>query len=268
MKTAESPLPNPREAQWRAMLTTETRIGLKRRLHNRIPSSPRCKMCLAPFAGIGGVIMPLMGRRRWAKNPKYCAGCFSMLRANHGGAEIECSLLFADVRGSTTLAERMSPMAFTRLMGRFYDAATSVLVNQGAIVDKFVGDEVIGIFIPAMATQSHAQRAIEAARTLLIETGHGRPKGPWIPVGIGVNTGVAYVGSIGDGMDTEMTAMGDVVNTTARLSSVAAAGEILVTAGAAAAAGLEEVRLEHRSLTLKGKASPTDVVVLAVTAGG
>jgi hypothetical protein len=61
-----------------------------------------------------------------------------VLRANHGGAEIECSLLFADVRGSTTLAERMSPSDFNRLMGRFFDAATSVLIDEGAMVDKFV----------------------------------------------------------------------------------------------------------------------------------
>jgi len=76
-----------------------------------------------------------------------------------------------------------------------------------------------------------------------------------------VNTGVAYVGSIGDSSDTEMTAMGDVVNVTARLSSVAAAGEILVTAAAAAAAGLPE-DLPRRSLQLKGKTQATDVVVV------
>ena len=113
-------------------------------------------------------------------------------------------------------------------MGRFFDTATSILVDEGAMVDKFVGDEVIGLFIPAMATESHAEHAIRAARRLLVATGHDRPEGPWLPVGIGVNTDVAYVGSVGGGLDTEMTAMGDAVNTTARLSSLAAAGEILV----------------------------------------
>lgn len=84
---------------------------------------------------------------------------------------------------------------------------------------------------------------------------------------MGVHTGTAYVGSIGEGHDTEMTAMGDVVNTTARLSSVAAAGEILVTATAAASAGLSGDTLERRSLPLKGKSEPTDVLVLKVSAG-
>ena len=76
-----------------------------------------------------------------------------------------------------------------------------------------------------------------------------------------MNTGVAYVGSIGDGSDTEMTAMGDVVNVTARLASVAGAGEVLVTTAAAAAAGLPD-GLQRRSLQLKGKSQATDVVVL------
>ncbi len=244
------------------MLTHGTDVAWKRKLRNRIPSSPRCKMCAAPFGGIGGMVMPLLGHPRWARNPKYCTACFQMLRANHGGAEVECSLLFADVRGSTALAERMAPTEFTRLMGRFYNTATGVLVAHGAIVDKFVGDEVIGIFIPAMAGARHPVEAIDAARQLLDQTGHRQPEGPWLPVGIGVNTGVAYVGSVGDGMDTEMTAMGDVVNTTARLSSVAGAGEILVTVECATRAALTADGLERRSLPLRGKADPTDVLVM------
>jgi adenylate cyclase len=207
------------------------------------------------------MVMRFLGHARWMKNPKYCAGCFRMLTTNHGGAEVECSLLFADVRGSTTLAEGTSPREFNRLMGRFYDAATDVVFDHDGIVDKFVGDQIIGIFVPSMTSQQHAMRAVDAARTLLTATGFGTPSGPWVPIGIGVNTGVAYVGSIGDGSDTEMTAMGDVVNVTARLSSVAAAGEILITASAAAAAGLP-ADLPHRSLHLKGKSQITDVVVV------
>src|SRR5918996_841574 len=71
-----------------------------------------------------------------------------------------CAVPFADVRGSTALAEQMRPKEFTSLMGRFYDTAAAVLVNHEAFVDKFVGDEIIGIFVPAMATGQHAQHAI------------------------------------------------------------------------------------------------------------
>jgi adenylate cyclase len=122
-----------------------------------------------------------------------------MLSANHGGAEIECSLLFADVRGSAPLAEQMRPKDFMRLMGRFYDTASDVLVNHDAFVDKFVGDEIIGIFVPAMAGELHARRAIDAAQALLRRTGHEDAGEPWAPIGVGVSTGTAYVGSIGEG---------------------------------------------------------------------
>ena len=195
-------------------------------------------MCNAPFGGVGGLFMPLLGHARWPKNPKYCSGCFRMLRENHGGAEIECSLLFADVRGSTGLAEQMSPKEFSRLMGWF--------------------------FVPAMAGDAHAKRAVAAAMALMQRTLHARVGDRSIPIGAGVSTGTAYVGSIGTGTDTELTAMGDMVNTTARLASAAAAGEILVTAAAAAAAGLPS-SLERRSLQLKGKSAPTEVAILTVT---
>ena len=262
--SSESP---PSDEQWRQLLEDEAPFLRTRRWHARIPSSPRCKLCAAPFSGPGSLLMRFVGRERWAKNPKYCTGCFGMLSSHHGGAEIECSLLFADVRGSTTLAETMSPREFNRLMGRFFDTATSVLVDRDGIVDKFVGDEIIGIFVPSMASRDHAARAVDAAGALLAETGFGTAAGPWVPIGIGVNTGVAYVGSIGDASDTEMTAMGDVVNVTARLASVAGAGEILVTSSAAAAAGLP-ADLPRRSLELKGKSHQTDVVVVTQPRSG
>ena len=251
----------PSEALWRSLLVDQAPFLRARRFHARLPSSPRCKLCAAPFSGPGGLVMRFAGHARWPKNPKYCTGCFRMLNSHHGGAEVECSLLFADVRGSTSLAERMSPRDFNHLMGRFHDTAVNVLIDHDGIVDKFVGDEIIGIFVPSMASGQHAARAVDAARALRIATGFGTPSGPWAPIGIGVNTGIAYVGSIGDSADTEMTAMGDIVNVTARLASVAAAGEILVTTASADAAGLPS-DLPRRSLQLKGKSLATDVVVV------
>jgi adenylate cyclase len=186
-----------------------------------------------------------------------------MLRENHGGAEIECSLLFADVRGSTPLAEQVSPREFNRLMGWFFDVASEILVDHDAFVDKFVGDEIIGIFVPAMASENHARGAVDAAKALVQRTMGSKVEGRSIPIGAGVSTGLAYVGSIGQGLDAELTAMGDMVNTTARLASAAAAGEILVTAAAAAAAKLPTT-LVRRSIELKGKSESTEVVVLRV----
>src|SRR5205814_4098743 len=111
--------------------------------------------------------MRFFGRDRWSKNPKYCGSCFDVLAKLHGGAEIEASFLFADVRGSTTMAESMSPMEFRTELDRFYDSSAQILVAHDAIVDKFVGDEVIGIFIPALTSEAHARSAIDAGRDLL-----------------------------------------------------------------------------------------------------
>jgi adenylate cyclase len=262
---------DPREEMWRGILNGAWPTERQRSIFRHIPSNPRCKACAAPFRGPGRPLMAILGRSPWPKNPKYCGTCFNLLSAAHGGAEVECSLLFADVRGSTSMAEAMRPAEFNRLMGRFYDTASDVLIAHDAIVDKFVGDEVIGIFIPALAGASHAERAIEAAEALLRGTGHADPAGPWVPVGAGVNTGTAYVGAVGVGLDTELTAMGDAVNTAARLASAAGAGEILVTTIALAAARTGaggdrgEEHLERRSLELKGKTSVTEVYVLTVT---
>ena len=254
----------PESEVWRRLLLgTDPSVIRLRRRHRRIPSPPRCKMCAAPFGPPGGWLLRYAGHARWAKNPKYCEGCFRTLQANHGGAEVDCSLLFADVRGSTTLAEAMRPAEFRALMGRFYDGAFAALIDFNAIVDKFVGDEVIGIFIPAYTGQEHARLATDAARRLLEVTGHGHTDGPWLSIGIGVNSGVSFVGSVGQGPDTELTALGDPVNVAARLAAAAGPGEVLVTDTAVALAG-GIVGREHRSLQLRGKSDATDVVVLTL----
>jgi adenylate cyclase len=257
---------SPMDAMWHSMLTSPFPYRRRRQVYARIPSSPRCKVCAAPFTGLGGAVLSHFGHSPWTKNPKYCVGCFGMLRSHHGGAEIECTLLFADVRGSTGIAEGMAPREFNQLMGRFYDTGARVLMEHDAFVDKFVGDEIIGIFVPSLATEAHARRGVDAALALLRATGHGSAEGPWVPIGIGLNTGMAYVGSIGDEVDTELTAMGDMVNVTARLASVAGPGEILVTAPGAHAAGMD-AGLEHRTLELKGKTEPVEVVVLGLSGG-
>jgi adenylate cyclase len=223
-------------------------------------------MCGAPFGGFGHVLMKLTGRDRWAKNPKYCGICFALLSTMHGGAEIEASFLFADVRGSTTLAEHISPTEFRTRLDRFYDIASTILVNHDGIVDKFVGDEVVGIFIPALTQNSHAEQAITAAIDLLKAMDPKEDKAHSLPIGIGVGTGVAFVGAVGAPPVTELTALGDVVNTTARLASAAGAGELLIAQPTVTAAAFDARGLERRSLQLKGKTD--EVPVFVFKAGG
>ena len=209
--------------------------------------------------------MRLIGKGQSQKNPHMCQACFTFLSRHHGGAEIELTLLFADIRGSTTLAEGMPPSEFRAILDRFYKVTSRAIFEHDGGVDKFVGDGVIALFFPMIAGEQHAARGVEAARGILVATGHEDRGGPWVPVGVGVHTGISWMGAVGEGSQTELTVVGDVANTTARLASLAGAGEILVTVEGARAAGLDP-NLPRKSLELKGKQDVTEVVTLTVGA--
>jgi adenylate cyclase len=265
---SEKPPSDATEDFWRDFLTIGSpRERAGRRIYMRLPHGPRCRICAAPFAGLGAPIMRLIGKRRADNNPNLCSSCFSFMSDHHGGAEIELSLLFADIRGSTALAEGMSTTAYQSLLGRFYDVAAETIFQYDGLLDKFVGDEVVATFAPLLAGERHAMRAVDAAKALLRATGHGDAAGPWAPLGAGVHTGVAWMGFIGDGPHGSMTAVGDAVNVASRLASVAVAGEILVSTAAAQAAGIEG-DLPHRQLDLKGKHEQTEVISITVGPAG
>lgn len=228
-----------------------------------LPSDPRCKLCAAPFKGWGGFLMHLLGRDQSRYNPRFCQKC--EVFEHPGGAEVPLTMLFADVRGSTQLAEQMSAREFGQLMNRFYTVASHILIQSDAMVDRLLGDEAIGLYIPGFAGSEHPRRAIEAAQDLLRRTGHADSNGPWLPVGVGVHTGTAFVGVVGDeSITADFTALGDNVNITARLASEAGTGEILVSETAYAAAHLQPGNQERRQLELKGKSEPIGVHVLRV----
>jgi adenylate cyclase len=255
------------EAFWRDYLTRGDPSELrKRRFLRRLPRDPRCRLCAAPFAGPGGRLMLMIGKRPSDTNPSLCSTCVSNLVRRRGGAEIEATLLFADVRGSTALGERLSPDEFRRTLDRFYRTATGVVFDHDGAIDKYVGDEVMAMFYPLVAGDRHPSSAIDAARALLVATGHEDPSGPWLPLGAGVDTGRAWFGVVGDDRHVELTALGDAVNTTARLAAAAGPGEILVGLGAARAAGLD-VSHDRRSLDLKGKRDAVEAISLRVGPG-
>lgn len=256
---------------WKALLTGENPIlpfRNLRHLFGMLPSNPRCKFCHAPFEGLGSSLVRLIGKRPSRLSPDLCLQCEAFARNIPGGAEIRLSLLFADVRGSTALAERMSPSEFSKLVNRFYVAGTEILVRRHGWVDRLVGDQVVGLFIPGFAGEQHAQMAISAAVELLEEMGHADGGEPFLPLGAGVHTDVAFVGAVGtaDGA-TDVTVLGDAANTAARLSASAAEGEILVSESAMRAAGREPGGLEKRTLDLKGKSEPVSAFVLSEAQG-
>ena len=197
----------------------------------------------------------------WEKNPSLCRRCVvNMSEEEIVGADVEISFLFADVRGSSALARRLGDRSFTEVMQRFYATATGTLFDHDALLDKFVGDEVVGFFLPFMAGPGHGLRAVEAARSLFAAVGYGSEAGAWLQLGAGVHTGRSFVGFISRGLDSEFTAFGDTINVAAHLAAEARAGEILITD--AVGASPETEGLERRHLSLKGHEA--DVLVLPV----
>jgi adenylate cyclase len=219
----------------------------------RLPSSPRCKLCTAPFGSPGNAVMRLFGGGPSPLNRRICKWCIGKVLEHPGGAEVEITALLADVRGSTALAEGMPAEDFSRLMARFYGVAARIVDRWDGIVDKFVGDEVVALFIPGFAGADHAADAVGAARDLLRETGNDGAQPPWIPVGVGIHTGVSFVGTVGEDDARDFTALGDTVNTASRLTALAAPGEALVSDATATAAQLDTSGLEHRRLALRGR---------------
>lgn len=258
------------EKTWKMFLTTggfdEERR--KRKFFRVLPGSQRCKACYAPFQGTSaGIVRVLFGKRPSNLNPFLCNTCEDFAHHHQGGVEIELSLLFADVRGSSRLAETMSPLEFSKLINRFYSTATQVMASSDAIIDKIIGDQVSGMYVPGFAGEQHARRAIEAAQKILEATGHGDPDGPWIPLGVGVHTGLAFVGSlVSTSGISDITVLGDTANTAARLSTNAGIGEILVSESAYQHSGYSRNdKMEQRTLDLKGKDNQITVNVLTNT---
>jgi adenylate cyclase len=253
------------EEWWRMLLTgNELDLPLResRHLFSLVPAHARCKFCNAPFDGAFSPVFRLVGRGPSRLSSQFCHSCQVLATQHFGGAEIELTLLFADVRGSTKLGEKMKPAEFSQLIGRFFSASSHVLLDTNAWVDKLVGDQVIGMYIPFFVGKQHELAAINAAKELLHVTGHDQQGGPWIEVGVGIHSGIAYIGTVGSKDEvTDITVIGDVANVAARLSSAASAGEILISEDAYEKSGLS-TSLEKRSLELKGKSQPMNVYVV------
>ena len=230
-----------------------------RRIFRLLPHDPRCKFCNAPFRGVGGLIVrTLFGKQRSVMNPRFCNLCEQASREFPGGAEVEMSILFADIRGSTALSEKMSPTEFSQLINRFYTESTNAIAEEDGLVEKLAGDSVAAFWGAGFAGPNYVGRTVKVAQNLL-----RRMERQKIPVGIGVHSGVAYFGAMGtaEGL-IDISAIGDEVNTAARLASKAGAGEIILSEQALEEAGIDSSGLESRRLELKGISEPVNVRVM------
>jgi adenylate cyclase len=249
--------------EWRTILMGDDKQlpNLRRRL-GRLPSDPRCKLCATPFRGPGRLLTKLINHGPSQSNPLLCSLCFRHLRDSPGGAEIELTVLFADIRGSTGLAERTSAADFRRLVQQFYFRAAKAIHDHDGIVDKFLGDGIMALFLPVVTGGKHAALAIDAGEAMLKEVRDPQLVVGGVGVGVGVHTGEAFVGTVGSDERLDFTALGDTVNVAARLGSDAGAGELLVSASAWRAAGRDEAGVERRRLAVKGRTEPLQVVVI------
>jgi len=251
-----------RTEAWRSMLMGDNDTLLKlRRWFRHLPSSPRCKVCAAPFHGPGSLATSVLMHGRSRSNSLLCGLCFGQLSKSPGGAEVEISVLFADVRGSTRIAEQTTSAEFRRLLQRFYGLATTAIEANGGIVDKFLGDGVMALFIPVIAGENHAARAIKAAQEIRDEVEGSDLPGQGVRVGVGVQTGSAFVGVLGSDDKLDFSALGDTVNVAARLGSLAGPGELVASRAAWNSARLPLNGVEERSIDISGREGKLEVVV-------
>ncbi len=259
---------DPTTTQWRALLTGEDPSLRKvRRVWRHVPSAPRCKVCASPFHGFGGAAARLFWHGPMRDNALLCKACFGALSRRPGGAELEISVVFADVRGSTGLAERSSASAFHGLIQAYYRSAAAAVDANGGIIDKYLGDGVMALFIPVITGENHARRAIDAGRAILAAVERDGLAQKGLMVGAGVHTGDAFVGVVGSDEKLDFTALGDTVNVAARLGGIAGPGELLVSLPAWDRAGLG-IPSARREVEIAGRTDNLAVVVTSATATG
>jgi adenylate cyclase len=221
----------PMNERWQAILRGQHPASwlfrMCRRLLGLLPSPPRRKVCNAPFHG------PVAGALRWIgmspsrKNPSICARCVEY--APEGGAVVPVTILFADIRGYASATERSSSVEVTKLVERFYAAASRALLAHHGLLAQTTGDQVMALFVPGLAGGDYPRHAVAVAQDLFRQLGYDRKGGNWLDVGVGLCSGDDFVGNVGGGFK-DFTAIGDATNTAARLTSVARVGEILACA--------------------------------------
>lgn len=248
------------DPKWLAVLTKgHQQVTFMRPLWRLLPGSPRCKECYLPFSGAGSTLGRILGFRRSRKNPNLCHRCCE--RLPEGGALIDIAVLFADVRGSTSMGAKMHPGEYAAIMNRFYKVATNVLASHDAIIDKLIGDEVMALFFQGTAGSDYIRKAAQAGAAL---TRAVRDKGgeAWLDVGVAVHAGPAFVGNVGGNGVSDFTALGDTVNTAARLQSLASAGELVLSDAVFPAVAETYPGLEPRECVLRGRDEPVCVYVV------
>ncbi|MFN0084510.1 MAG: adenylate/guanylate cyclase domain-containing protein [Blastocatellia bacterium] len=151
-----------------------------------------------------------------------------------GGERQKITVLFADIRNFTTLSESATPEIVVNLLNRYFSSISEIIFRHGGTLDKYIGDGLMALFGAPYITELDPVQAVRAAvemqRSMQLFNERLRAESlPEISIGIGINTGPAIVGYIGSETRLDYTAIGDTVNTAARLESLAQAGQIVIS---------------------------------------
>ena len=181
-----------------------------------------------------------------------------------GGSKRRAVVLFSDIRGFTSISERMSPDEIATLLTDYFTEMVEIVFEHGGTLDKFMGDAMMALWGAPLARPDDADRAIRAAvamqRRLVRLNAQWRAQGrPSLSVGIGINLGEVFAGNIGSARRLEYTVIGDAVNVAARLCSEATPGEILIAEPLYAALRLRPPVSSLTPIPLRGKAHPVGV---------
>lgn len=188
------------------------------------------------------------------------------IRSQHGEVAIPAALrhatvFFADIRGFTTLSERLEPSQVLSVLNRYFEAVVPVVEEHEGYLDKFIGDAMVVVFNGPIDQADHPTRAVRCAIALqqkLSELNAARvfPETGALEVGVGVATGPLVAGNLGSARKMEYTVIGDTVNLASRLTSHAGAGEVLVNEACAQALPPDVPRVPLGSIQVKGKERP------------
>jgi adenylate cyclase len=151
-----------------------------------------------------------------------------------GGKLQEVTMLYSDIRGFTAMSERHPAETIVRMLNEYFEIMVDILFKHQGTLDKFVGDEIIGLFGAPIAIEDQAMKAVACAldmKRALAEFNATRQSEGQEPIhiGIGINTGQVVTGAIGSSKSLQYTAIGDAMNTGARLCSTAKANEIIIS---------------------------------------
>lgn len=153
---------------------------------------------------------------------------------NLGGQKKKIAVLFVDIRGFTSLSEKTNPEDVVQILNEYFKITTNAILNNGGMIDKFIGDCTMGLFNAMVDTEDYEYKAVCAGLEMVSNSQQlneylKNNKHELVTFGIGVHIGEALVGNIGTDFRMDYTAIGDVVNTASRIEANAKSNQLLIS---------------------------------------